>query len=393
VSPRRTCLFYSHHSLGMGHLVRSLALAEALVERFDVVLLNGGPLPEGVRIPTGVETVALPPIMQDDTHRLVSRDARYTAVEARALRRELILQAYHRTTPAVILLELFPFGRRKFFEELAPMLDAARTAGDRRPVIVSSVRDLLVTGRQHRQLHDDWAAATANRYLDAVLMHVDPHFARLEESFAPSAPLGVPVHYTGFVVPGGERGEAIPPRPRDGIVVSAGGGLVGEPLFRTALEAHRHLWPLLRLPMTLITGPFLSEPAWQALASLVAAQDGVRLLRFVPDLRSELAGAMASISQCGYNTALDLLRARVPAVVVPFGEGGENEQRTRADRLEALGLLRSLPAERLDGERLAAEVLQLLNFVPADLRLSLDGAGESARLLAAMVQEDRVAAA
>lgn len=393
MTARRTCLFYSHHSLGMGHLVRSLALAEALTERFDVVLLNGGPLPEGVRIPAGVEAVALPPITQDDAHQLVSRDVRYTATEARALRRELILATYERTSPAVILLELFPFGRKKFADELAPMLNAARASGERRPLIVSSVRDLLVTGRQHRQLHDDWASETANRYLDAVLVHADPAFARLEESFAPTAPLTAPVHYTGFVVPNGETAGPPPAPERRGLVVSAGGGLVGEPLFRTALEAQAQLWPLLKLPMTIIAGPFLPEPVWHSLRQASDTQQGVRLLRFVPDLRSEFTAAAVSISQCGYNTAMDLLRARVPALVVPFGEGGENEQSTRAERLAALGLLRSMPAEALDGGRLAAEVLRLLDFRPADLCLSLDGARESVRRLDALVLEHQMAAA
>lgn len=386
---RRRCLFYSHHSLGMGHLVRSLALAEALAERFEVVLLNGGPMPEGVRLPAGVEAVALPPLMQDDAHRLVSRDARFTATQARALRRETILTTYRRIRPDVILLELFPFGRRKFADELTPMLDAARAAGDGAPLIVSSVRDLLVTGRQHRQLHDDWAAGMANRYLDAVLIHADPAFARLEESFAPSFPLRAPVHYTGFVVPGSRDPLPTTDRERQGLVVTAGGGLVGEALFRAALEAHASLWAPLSLPMTIITGPFLPDPAWQALQQRAAAQEGVRLVRFLPDLRAELAGAAASISQCGYNTALDLLRSRVPALVVPFGEGGENEQRIRADRLARLGLLRSMPAESLEGDRLAAEVLRLLDFRPAAVSLAMEGARASTDLLDALVRQRR----
>ena len=54
------------------------------------------------------------------------------------------------------------------------------------------------------------------------------------------------------------------------------------------------------------------------------------------------------MSQCGYNTALDLLRARVPALVVPFAEGREDEQTRRAARLERCGALRVLPPERLE---------------------------------------------
>ena len=38
-------LFYCQHAVGMGHLVRSLALAGALARRFRVVFLSGGRVP------------------------------------------------------------------------------------------------------------------------------------------------------------------------------------------------------------------------------------------------------------------------------------------------------------------------------------------------------------
>ena len=54
---RPAVLFYCQHSLGMGHLMRSFALADRLAERFRVVLLNGGRLPKGIAAPT-LELVA-----------------------------------------------------------------------------------------------------------------------------------------------------------------------------------------------------------------------------------------------------------------------------------------------------------------------------------------------
>jgi len=55
-----------------------------------------------------------------------------------------------------------------------------------------------------------------------------------------------------------------------------------------------------------------------------------------PDFRMLLTGAAASVSMCGYNTALDVLQAGVPAVLIPFDDGGEVEQGLRADALAAL---------------------------------------------------------
>jgi len=87
------------------------------------------------------------------------------------------------------------------------------------------------------------------------------------------------------------------------------------------------------------------------------------------------------VSQCGYNTMLDLLRTGVPALVVPFAEGGEDEQTRRADRLARLGAVRVLEADRLDGRSLAAAVRALLAFRPEPVALDLDGARATALLV------------
>src|SRR5437016_14478583 len=106
-------LFYCQHVLGMGHLVRSLALARALADRFRVVFLNGGPVPRGLPRPAGIEFVDLPPLGFDATERLVSRDSRRPLERAQRERRETILRTFHRLQPRAVVVELFTFGRRK----------------------------------------------------------------------------------------------------------------------------------------------------------------------------------------------------------------------------------------------------------------------------------------
>jgi predicted glycosyltransferase len=43
-------LFYCQHSIGMGHLTRSFALALALARDFRVAFLNGGPFLPALRL-------------------------------------------------------------------------------------------------------------------------------------------------------------------------------------------------------------------------------------------------------------------------------------------------------------------------------------------------------
>jgi len=371
-----TLLFYCQHSLGIGHLTRSFALARALQARFRVVFLNGGRLPQGMSVPSGVSCIHLPPLGMDDGHTLVSRDDGFDLASARAERRRLIERAVAGTRPTLLLVELFPFGRKKFADEILPMVRAARRQG---AWVACSLRDILVDGRPDQQHHDDRASWLANRYFDAVLVHSDPAFARLEDSFRPRRPLRTPALHTGFVVP--ERVVDTRTVRGEHVIVSAGGGIVGEPLFRAALEAHR----LTGVPMQVVAGPFLPEPQWQALQQEAAGLPGVQLLRHVPDLAGAMRAARASISQCGYNTALDLVVSQVPALVVPYGTGAENEQRQRAAKLAALGAVQCLDAEALDGPRLAAALGELLRFQPRPAALALNGARRSAELLAQLV--------
>ena len=381
-------LFYCQHSLGIGHLTRSFALAAALTERFHVVFLNGGRLPPGLPVPPGIERIDLPPLGMDDGHTVVSRDAAIDLDQAQARRLALILEAQQRHRPAVLLVELFPFGRKKFAGEILPLIRAARNQAGAPALIACSLRDILVDARRDQQQHDDRARWLADRYFDAVLVHADPSFARLEDSFHPRRPMRVPVHYTGYVVPV-RAPHASAPRgaPRGAhLLVSAGGGIVGEGLFRAALQA-RALWGESLsegLPMRLIAGPFLPEPQWQALQQAAHGVDGVELVRQVPDMVAEMRAARASISQCGYNTALDIVVSGVPALVVPYEAAGENEQTVRAARMAALGAMQHMSAAALDGPRLAAKIDALLAFQPRPAVLDLGGAARSAALLQRM---------
>jgi|ERR1051326_7576368 predicted glycosyltransferase len=385
MSARPRLLFYCQHSLGMGHLIRSFSIAGGLTNHFDVVFLNGGPLPEGQTPPERVEVINLPPLGFDSEMQLLSRDDNHTVAQAQRLRLEIMRKALCSVKPEVLLIELFPFGRKKFASELIALLEDARSSS-MPPLVVCSLRDILVERNQH---HDELACHRANRYFDAILVHSDVRFARLEESFHPFSPLKVPVHYTGFVTRE-QRDDAKPePKRESRIVVSAGGGLVGEVLLRTAIQAYEFVSVPDKPEMQVIGGPFIPEQSWQDLKKISQGKQGISLFRSVPDLGVEFRRAAASISQCGYNTAMDILRSRVPALVVPFSGDKQDEQMNRARRLERVGALRMLEPDRLDAQTLAAEMEALLQFQPTPIRLDMDGVENTAQLLTDLVRERR----
>lgn len=382
-----TVLYYCQHVVGLGHLVRSMAVAAALARDYRVVLLSGGSVPAGISAPEGIELVVLPGIGSADGvgRELVSLDPAMTIEQAWECRTRILLDCLEDLRPAVIMVELFPLGRRQFARELLPLLGAARLQVPR-PVVICSVRDLLVANKARQQRRDDQAADRLNAYFDAVVVHADPGFARLEDTFRPSVAVIPPVRYSGFVVPRADRppgDRSFPPE----VLISAGGGRNGGPLFHAAIEAHRLFFGPRGITTRLVTGPFLPDDDSAALTTAAIDCPGLSLERVVPDLCALMVRASVSVSHCGYNTALDLLRAGVAALVVPYDGAGETEQAERARRLAGLGVLRVLPASQLSPTRLAEEVLGLLTAVPAAVSLDLDGARTTASIIGELVRQ------
>lgn len=383
---RPTVLHYCQHSVGLGHLVRSLAFARALARDFRVVVVSGGRVPDELDLPGDVELVRLPAIGAADGggSELVSLESGVDLASVWARRRAILLGLLDELRPAALVIELFPLGRRKFAGELLPLLDASRAMA-RPPVVVCSVRDILVSNGLEQQGRDDEAVDRLNRYFDAVIVHADPTFVRLEATFSPSVPLEVPVYHSGFVVDDVERPVVARAQSRE-VLVSAGGGKVGAALLGTAALAQRHHLHELGWTMRIVTGPFLGDDDVRALRAHAAACSSLRVERFVPDLCEQMARSAVTVSQCGYNTALDVMRAGVPSLVVPFDEGRETEQAERARRMADAGLVRVLPMKDLSERSLADAITNLDSFEPKSAAIDWHGARASAEFVGELLR-------
>jgi predicted glycosyltransferase len=384
-------MYYCQHSIGLGHLVRSLAIAGALAKERRVIVSSGGEPPDSLDAPAGVEILQLPPIVSDDEGRLRSRSPDLTLDEAFSQRTIALTALYEELRPSALIVELFPFGRRKFARELLPLLERLGHQSGHRPVVICSVRDILVSGHPDKQRHDDEASAILERHFDAVIVHGDPRLALLQETFRPSTPPRIPVYYSGYIAPKG-TGTVGSAAPRSGILVSAGGGRAGAELFRTAVDAHvAYLGPA-GFTTKVVTGPFLPAEDFRRLESAVEEVDSVTLERFVPDLCHLMSQCQVSVSQCGYNTALDILVSRTPSVVVPHGDDREDEQARRAARLESLGSMHVIPADQLSPALLAQRIIAIAGLTPPRPDIDLDGAEHSARLVSELISLREAAA-
>lgn len=374
--------FWVQHLLGIGHLRRAALLASAMAESgFDVLLVSGG-LPLRHLDPGGARVAQLPPVKAADRHfsALVDGAGRPLDAAFDAARRRRLMDLFHGHRPDAVITEMFPFGRRRFRAELLPLLDAARRRRPE-PAILCSVRDVLNTKaapERHREM-----AALARERFDRVMVHGDRALISFDATFPEAAGIAGRIRYTGYVAPpapGGRTTEAA-----GAVVVSTGGGAVGRRLLETALAA-RPLSRLADAPWRLLAGEALAPASFARLRARAPA--GVTVERARADFPALLAGAALSISQAGYNTVADLLRARVPTVLVPFAEARETEQTVRAQALAARGLARVVAAEALSPTRLAGAVdAAFAAGPPAESGVRLDGARTAARLLGEALAE------
>lgn len=379
-----TLVMYCQHSLGMGHLVRSLQIAAALAGRFAVTFVNGGRWPSSHARPAAHRVVDLPPVGMTPDGQLQSLDPARDVASAMLERRIILQSLARRLNPAALLIEMYPFGRKKFAAEVEALLAAAPQA-----IAVCSVRDILVANRQDQQRHDDRAARILNRRFDCVIVHADENFARLEETFRPAERLRIPVHYSGFVTQ--ECSPANPCGARTGMLVSAGGGAEGAGLLQLALSAQPELLRSTGLATTMVAGPFLPESAWQDLQRQAQRRPGITLLREVPNLQNLMRRAAVSVSQCGYNTAMDIVQSATRALVVPFMRLRETEQLERAQRLARLGLVALLEPAAATPRSLAqcVQALRSTNSVLARSSLRTQGAAATVAILDSLLAARR----
>ncbi len=388
-------LFYVQHLLGIGHLKRSLIVARALADAgWQVTVASGG-----VDVPqldhSGLHWVQLPPASVADLSFRNLIDERGQPVdEAWKVRRtQLLLDAWQRAAPDILVVELFPFGRRQMRFELLPLLQAARCRTPA-PLVVSSIRDILGGGQGHAQRQQQMLESF-ERHFDHVLVHGDASIIPLDATFTLAPQLGARLHYTGYVVDPAARVSQAGMSDRSGaagtdeVLVSAGGGAVGMPLLEAAIRA-RSLSRLSQRRWRILAGVHVAEGQLRGLRQLASnlGEGGVVVERARPDFVAMLATCAVSISQGGYNTVLELLSLGTRAVVVPFAGGGELEQSMRARLLAARGWLQCVEEPQLSPAALAAATDRAMQCAPAPPgQIRLDGAQRTVELLSRWQQQ------
>lgn len=366
-----TLLFYlgNQDTSWAAQVVRS-SLAQALSTRFRVVVAGDFPAAPVAHGASSIQTIPLPRLGSPTSE----RD-----------RRRLLVSTCATVQPRVIVVEQYPFGDLHLGPEILHLLEAS-TANIRPPLIVSSVRQLPDGDSLSRgEVYEARTAAEA--YFDAVLVHTDPTMSRVHEDMVEGdSRWSAPVRYTGFIS-ADPRGPADIPTQllAEGgeIVVFGEGGGGHDRLCHVAVDACTHLDAADRLPMRIIAGATMPAAEYASLEKAAAGIAGVVVERTVSDVRGLLATAAVAVSHCSY-PLLDVVRSRVPALVVPT-IAGDTAATMRARRLAKIGAVRLVEPEWLDGPTLACQIAATIGFAPQRVDLDLSGAHATVRFLSSLV--------
>jgi len=346
-------LFYSHDSVGLGHLRRTLTLAHEIaahVPRADVLIATGSACATHFRTAPGVDLVKLPAATKDRTGAYVPRRMRGSMAALTRLRAAMLERLFETFEPHVFVVDHKVIGLEG---ELDRVLSRARREGTR---TLLGIRDVIdapeVVARE-------WGVPRARRALSmdfervCVYGHPSVFDPRVEYPIPPE--LAERIEFTGYVVRPAPDVPAAPfPATEPHVLVTVGGGEDGASRLEAYLAMVEEGAPPWR--STLVLGPLLEGPRARRIKRRARALPDVRVHAFYDDLPRLMTEASAVVSMAGYNSVVEILQRRVPAVLLPRTHP-RREQLLRARRLAELGLADCLEAA-----------------APAKLRRAIEGA-------------------
>ncbi len=370
----------------MGHLIRSVEIVKGLIPDFKICFVNGGQVIPEFEFPSEIEVINIPAVKTDsEFNELRPVDSSLTMAEVETIRTKMLLDTCDRFQPDILIIELFPFGRRRFSFELIPLVEKAKAMGTK---IVSSVRDIVVT-KQNQQRHEEKVCRLINKYFDLLLIHGDPNFVKLDLSFSRVNDLKCPVHYTGYVVqPIPKKLQIILDKPT--ILVSVGGGRFGHDLLECVALAAPILKAKIPHHLQVFTGAFSPDEVLSKLQDLTKDLDNITCDRYTTNLLDYMQQADLSIGMGGYNTTMNILSTGIKAMMMAFQGNNDKEQETRLQKLDSLGRVKMIQPEDLQPEKFAQQIINYLEQTPSNLTLDLNGVKNTSDYLQQLISKQNI---
>ncbi|WP_445371293.1 glycosyltransferase family protein [Methylomonas sp. HW2-6] len=373
-SKRRKILFYCQSLVGLGHLTSSLLVIRELSTYADVDLIHGGQgLQQMPQLP-GFRHLRLPTILIDSaTDELYAPDSD-KPIEVVWAERAAAIEQFVNWPYDAVMVEFFPFGRRRLKREILGLFASVRQRCGVIPIFCF-VREILVPAPLDAEKH---MVKLVQDHIHTIFVRGDQDIVRFEETFSLTAEIADRLVYVGYVSP---PPPASWPARQNKIVVSQGGGEIGKTLLRAAIQTA----PMLpHYHFLVVTSSRASASEIAELEALVSGPN-VQVVSFLNNFQETLQTAVLSISLGGDNTLMDVISTRTPALAFPYA--GNSEQGLRIEKLASKGFVLPLTENDLAPERLSQKIREALNQTYPQQAIAIDGAAELSRRVRTILAE------
>lgn len=345
--PAYNILMYSHDTYGLGHIRRTMAIANHLRDaNTNVLILTGSPIAGRFQFPQHVDFVRIPGMIKKTNDEYQSLSIRIDQEKALTIRTNIILATAKTFQPHLFIVDKEPLGLKR---EVLPTLKWLKNENPSSRTVLG-LRDVL---DDSEVIQKDWQEKEVYSFLEKLYDEIWVYGNR--DIYNPIEMYNFPlkihdrVNFTGYI-PRRSLSAKIKSNVRKRyrimdddkfVLITTGGGGDGLEVIEHYLAMHAYFPTSLPFKSLIITGPFMPKTIREKFKKR-AKKFGIKTLPFHPRLEELMAASDLVVSMGGYNTICEILTQQTPALIIPR-ETPRKEQLIRARMLKSRGLLDFIP--------------------------------------------------
>ncbi len=357
-------LMYCHDTYGLGHIRRTLAIANHLRRKnVNVLILTGSPIVGRFSFPEQIDFVRIPGMIKKTNEEYLPLSIKINAKHALDIRKNIITATAKTFQPQLFIVDKEPLGLKK---EILPTLQWLKRCLPKTRTILG-LRDVMDDAAAVRK---DWKEKgvyeTLEHFYNEIWIYGIKEYYDPIKEYAIPGPISQKMVFTGYIPRKTPDEKAVRQIRREQdvknqekmVVVTTGGGGDGYPVmdaFLSMLETESRPFPFKSI---LITGPFMPGQERKEIFDR-ARRLGIRTYRFYRWMEKILAAADLVVAMGGYNTVCEVLTQKTPALIIPR-ENPRKEQLIRSQVLQSQGFIDYIPWHALSRGKLKREIMRML---------------------------------
>ncbi len=303
-SPAYNILMYSHDTYGLGHIHRTMAIANHLRDRnTNVLILTGSPIAGRFRFPEQVDFVRIPGMIKKTNSEYQSLSIRIDQKKALSIRTNIILATTKTFRPDLFIVDKEPLGLKR---EVLPTLEWLKKSLPS-TVTILGLRDIL---DDSAVIQRDWQEKNVYAYLEQLYSEIWVYGNKA--IFDPVEMYKIPpsihnkIQFTGYI-----PRKTLAPNTKTNIrkryrimredtfiLVTTGGGGDGFEVIDHYLSMHDYYPTSLPFKTIIITGPFMPKKVREEI-KIRARRYGIKTQPFHPKIEELISAADLVISMGG----------------------------------------------------------------------------------------------